>query len=163
MALSRRFLIAYVLLVGVPFALLLGVLHFGRNLAAPFSVQGIWGFTENSVDLALSGCQRDSARTDLPMYISQSGQHVVIEFQPLLKTAAVGEIQGTELTAATPSRAHSAVTSACDASQTYSLTATVDPKAQPPTIAGIFHLDGCASCPPIPFRAIRKRAARGDR
>ena len=161
MRLSRRFFVAYFFLVAVPLALLLGVLHFGRNLAAPPSVQGTWSFNSNAAVAVLGHCGQEAAGADLAMVIRQSGQSLMIELQPILRTAALGEIHGTELLAATPSHSTSVVIGGCSANQPYSLSASVDVKAEPPTMAGALHLDGCPLCPLISFRAIRRSAAQG--
>jgi hypothetical protein len=159
MTLSRRFFVAYLLLVGVPFGVLLGVLHFGRRVAAPAAVDGIWTVTANQSDVARSHCTQ-STWTKLSMTISQSGPNLVIELHPVLTRVALGEVRGRALTAAT---APSAPTTAlgCDPHGAYSVSASLDENPTPVTLAGALHLQGCRECASINFRAVRINLARG--
>ena len=158
MTLSRRFLVAYLLLVGVPFGVLLGALHLGRNLLAPPALDGVWTFTANQSDVARSHCAQ-STWTELSMTISQSGPNLVIELHPMLTRVAFGEVRGRALTAATVFPAHTTV-GGCDPNGAYSLSASLDANSTPATLAGALHLHGCPEGGSIAFRAVRTNVAR---
>jgi hypothetical protein len=83
---TRGLLVEYLLMVGVPFLLLLGVLHLGRALEAPVDIQGKW-------ELALTGTVAPDAScglepqdgTEFAVAISQSGSYVtatISKFNP---------------------------------------------------------------------------------
>lgn len=74
---SRRLLIEYLLMVGVPFILLLGVLHRGQALKAPADIQGDWQVAVNGSSVAGSSCETVLESLDgSPMTISQSGRYL---------------------------------------------------------------------------------------
>src|SRR5690242_19538801 len=149
MTLSRRFLIAYLLLVGLPLGALLGVLHFGRNITAPAAVDGVWIFTLNQSDIARSHCAQ-STWAKLSMTISQSGPNLVIQLHPILTRVAFGEVRGRALNAATLASAP-AIALRCDPNGGYSVSASLDANPTPVTLAGALHLHGCRDCTSINF------------
>ena len=53
---SRNFVVAYIVLVGLPLAGLAGVLRSGRNLAAPMSVDGSWKVEADATRLTNLSC-----------------------------------------------------------------------------------------------------------
>ena len=74
---ARRLLIEYLLMVGVPFILLLGVLHRGQALKAPADIQGNWQVAVNGSSVAGSSCETVLESLDgSPMTISQSGSYL---------------------------------------------------------------------------------------
>ena len=74
---ARRLLIEYLLMVGVPFILLLGVLHRGQALKAPADIQGNWQVAVNGPSVAGSSCETVLGSLDgSPMTISQSGSYL---------------------------------------------------------------------------------------
>ena len=73
----RRLLIEYLLMVGVPFILLLGVLHRGQALEAPADIQGNWQLAVNGSSAAGSSCETVLGSLDgSVMTISQSGSYL---------------------------------------------------------------------------------------
>jgi hypothetical protein len=74
---ARHLLIEYLLMVGVPFILLLGVLHRGQALKAPADIQGNWQVAVNGSSAAGSSCETVLESLDgSPMTISQSGSYL---------------------------------------------------------------------------------------
>jgi hypothetical protein len=75
--LNRRLLIEYLLMVGLPLVLLVGVLHQGRTLQAPAAVEGTWKFTLNGS--AATGGSCDPLLRDVSGFalsVSQSGSYL---------------------------------------------------------------------------------------
>lgn len=73
---SRRLFVEYLLMVGVPLILLLGVLHQGRTLKAPTEIQGSWKFALNG-STPMGSCDPGAWDVDgFAMSISQSGSYL---------------------------------------------------------------------------------------
>ncbi|HKS72598.1 MAG TPA: hypothetical protein VJQ82_05330 [Terriglobales bacterium] len=147
---NRNFVVAYILLVGLPLLALAGVLHAGRKLAAPISVDGIW-----KVELPGSSrgdvCSSAVVSTfDSPLQISQSGKSLLISIGKSVP-AADGTIEGTNVKIALPM-------DSCGGAQGLVLTASVDPKLDPTFLSGFLSPAGCSSssCGAIAFRAVRQ-------
>jgi hypothetical protein len=162
---SRNFVIAYVLLVGLPIVGLVGVLKSGRNLSAPISVDGVWQLQANSAQLASLPCGKalgDSSNTTLS--ISQSGKNFSLGFGTInpsdgSRSVASGVIEGTRLRASLPAaRAASAADGGCVQGRELTLVATVNPKADPRSLAGTLSINDCPSCAPVEFHAVRLAA-----
>ena len=74
---ARRLLIEYLLMVGVPFILLLGVLHRGEALKAPADIQGNWQVAVNGSSVTGSSCETVlELLGGSPMTIFQSGSYL---------------------------------------------------------------------------------------
>jgi hypothetical protein len=154
---NRNFLLAYILLVGLPIAGLVGILKSGRKLTAPVSVDGLWHLQIDASNLASLPCGK--ALTDSPepeLAISQSGKNFTLSLANGPKSNASGVIEGTSVKASiTPSPEWSAL-AGCGSDQGLTLVATVDAKTDPRTLTGQISADHCPSCSAIEFHAVRQ-------
>jgi hypothetical protein len=145
---SRRLLIEYVLMVGLPLILLLGVLHQGRTLKAPSNIEGSWKFALNGSS-ATGGCDpavRDAA--GFAMSISQSGSYLTATmFNPeprLLRGRSEGSdlwFESVQLNGPSPS------------SDLLRLTGTVRNVQGGKLIRGALLMPRRVDCPPVAFEA----------
>lgn len=147
---NRRFIVAYILLVGAPLAALVGVLKVGRNLSAPVSIDGVWKVQVDTTNSAPDPCgQAASSLLDSPIVVSQSGRSLEITFKGASNAAVPGELDGTAIKT-------SLRTSECTNDQFVNLVAFVDPKSVPRTLTGSLAVANCASCSPLQFHAVRE-------
>ncbi len=151
---SRNFVVAYVLLVGLPLLGLAGVLRTGRTLTAPISVDGVWKIEADASRLSGGSCAKTLASlSNSSVGISQSGKNLVLAFNNPSKTVASGALDGKTLKASiVPVRDSS---SDC-ADRSLALTATVDPKSDPRSLTGVLIVSACSSCTPVEFHATRQ-------
>jgi hypothetical protein len=154
---NRNFVIAYVLLVGVPLLGLAGVLKAGHALTAPTSVDGAWTLQTDTA--ALCGLTLQNP----VLTISQSGKDLVVGVSDGLNATGTGTLAGATMDAALPLPA--AGSDHCGSNATLAFKAAIDSKAEPKTMLGTISVNGCASCPEVSYRAIRqthstKREAR---
>jgi hypothetical protein len=143
---NRNFVIAYVVLVGLPLLGLVGVLKAGHGLRAPTSVDGLWTLEASA---ALCG-QRLQNST---MNISQSGQSLVVSLDNGLNITGSGTLSVTAIDAA-----FSIPATAVDrcGGATLLLNAAIDPKEEPKTMHGTISVKDCASCSQVTYRAARQ-------
>jgi hypothetical protein len=152
---NRRFLIAYVLLVGLPLLGLAGVLRTGHRLMAPLSVDGTWKLDIDNGSPSSQPCLKAVASLqDSAMLISQSGKGFVMTFDSG-KFSGSGTIEGTTLGAALPV-AQTAGESRCGDEGMIILAATIDPHAEPRSMSGTFSVNGCSSCTAVKYHATRQ-------
>jgi hypothetical protein len=157
---NRNFVVAYVLLVGLPLLGLAGVLKSGRSLVAPISVDGIWkieaGASRLSSALASQSCDKTVASLAVgSLGISQSGKSLVLTFSGGSKAVASGALEGKNLSASfVPARDASPDNRCGD--QLITLAATIDAQVEPRSLSGVLSVNGCASCVPLEFRAVRQ-------
>lgn len=157
---NRIFVIAYIVLVGLPILGLVGVLKKGRSLTAPISVDGTWTLKADAAALAALPCAKALAGTqDATMSISQSGGNFTLNLNNGPKAAASGTLDGTTFKASVPPAAWPGE-SGCASGQDFSIVAKVDPKANPRSLTGTLSLNGCASCAPVEFQAVRQTPAK---
>jgi hypothetical protein len=150
---NRNFVIAYILLVGLPIAGLLGVLKTGRHLAAPVSVDGNWKVRATADAAASSACfQSISWLQDSPLAISQSGPGLVLSWNGVTKPTAPGSLDGNAIKASIPTGSASG---ACGGGN-LTLLATVDPKSEPRSMKGTITVDGCSSCATLDVHGVRQ-------
>lgn len=153
---NRNFVIAYILLVGVPLVGLAGVLKAGRTLTAPISIDGDWKVEANRTTLSTEPCSRAiSSLANSSLAISQSGRSLVLTFNNPAKTSVSGAIDGKSLNAQLTLREEAASGAGCGADQSMTFAATVDPKSEPESMTGTLLLNGCLSCSPVEFHAER--------
>jgi hypothetical protein len=159
---NRNFVIAYILLVGLPILGLVGVLKSGRNLTAPISIDGVWQVQADPAQLAASPCGKALAsHADATFAISQSGKTFLLGFGSVnpsngSRSVASGTIDGTTLRASLPGNSvASAPDGGCGQGRELTLVATVNPKTDPRSLAGTFSISDCPSCASIEFHAIR--------
>jgi hypothetical protein len=147
---NRRFIVAYILLVGLPLVGLAGVLKTGRGLSAPISIDGVWklsastGLPTQSCDQAVSSFLASS------LVVSQSGKSLALTLNGASKTAFSGELDGRNI------KASLGPVSGCPADQGVILVASVDPKSDPKSLNGFLSVSNCASCSPLEFHAVRQ-------
>jgi hypothetical protein len=163
---NRNFVVAYVLLVGLPLLGLVGILRKGRALSAPFSVNGTWKIEAEADSTQLAGlpCAKSvSHLSNSLLLISQSGKSLSLTLNP--ESTATGVIEGTTITASLTPRDNASARSSnadCGNDDTLTLTATLDPKSNPRSLRGTLSVDACASCAPVEFRALRQPLNPGD-
>jgi hypothetical protein len=157
---NRNFVIAYILLVGLPLLGLVGVLRSGRSLTAPFSVDGAWKFDVGAAHLSAAPCGDFlSAVSNSPVSISQSGASLVIGLGGKTTT---GTLAGKTIKAQFAGAENPNARDCKD--RTLALTATLDPLTEPRTLSGKLSVEGCDSCAPVEFHAVRQpRPAGGTR
>jgi hypothetical protein len=155
---NRNFIIAYILLVGVPLLALAGILRSGRTLNAPFSVDGAWKIDPGAARSSTAPCGDFlSSLSSSSVSISQSGTSLVIGLAG--GKTATGSLAGKSI------KAHFAGTENPSAAEckdrSLALTATLDPLTEPRTLSGRISLEGCDSCAPVEFRATRQPRPAG--
>lgn len=149
---SRNFVVAYILLVGLPLLGLAGVLRSGRNLSAPISVDGTWKIDADSSVLASYPCSSAQSLLSSPLLISQSGKNLVITMGKT-KAPSDGLLENKRLRASIPQG--SDISSPACGAGSFRLTAMVDTTSEPRTLSGTVSAPGCSSCLPVQFRAVR--------
>jgi hypothetical protein len=153
---NRNFIIAYILLVGLPILGLVGVLKRGRSLTAPISVDGVWQVQADPVQVAALPCGKTLAYTpDTALAISQSGRNFTLTLVNGPKSSGSGVLDGTALKASVVPSAAWSEEAGCGNGRELSLVATVDPKSDPRSLAGMLSVSNCPSCAPVKFHAVR--------
>ena len=161
---NRNFLIAYAVLVVLPIAGLFGVLKHGRSLGAPISVDGVWRLQADLSQLAALPCGSSLASTQYAaVTISQSGKNFTLSLNNGPKATASGVLEGTTLKAFVLPSAAWASQAGCGSDHVLTLIATVDPKSEPRTLAGLLSVSECSSCAPVELRAVREIQAGGKK
>ena len=153
---NRNFVIAYILLVGVPLLALAGVLKSGRRLNAPFSVDGAWKMDAKTAHASATPYGDFlSSISNSPVSISQSGTSLVIGLGGKTTTGTLyGKTIKAQFVGTNPN--------ATDCSdRSLALTATLDPLTEPRTLRGRVSVEGCASCAPVEFRAVKQPRPTG--
>ena len=154
---NRNFILAYILLVGLPIVGLIGVLKSGRKLTAPVSVDGLWHLQVDSGRLAALPCGKALADSpDTELAISQSGKNFTLTLSNGPKSTASGALDGTALQASIAPSADWSAQSGCGNGRELSLIATVDTKADPRTLTGLLSINNCPSCDAVEIRAVRQ-------
>ena len=153
---NRNFIIAYILLVGLPIVGLVGVLKKGRSLTAPISVDGVWQVQADPVRVAALPCGRTLASTpETSLAISQSGRNFTLTLVNGPKSTGSGVLDGTSLNASVVPSAAWSEEAGCGNGRELSLVATVDPKTDPRSLAGKLSVNNCPSCTSVEFHAVR--------
>ena len=154
---NRNFLIAYAVLVVLPIAGLFGVLKHGRSLGAPISVDGVWRLDADLSQIAALPCGSSLASTQYSaVTISQSGKNFTLSLNSGPKATASGVVEGTTIKASVLPSAAWASQAGCGSDHVLTLIATVDPKSEPRTLAGLLTVSECSSCAPVELRAVRE-------
>jgi hypothetical protein len=145
---NRNFIVAYILLVGVPLLGLAGVLKAGHALTAPISIDGTWAL-ETSPATLFGQTLQNSLLT-----ISQSGNGLVVSLNNGLNTTGTGTLAGAAMdaTLSMPSTA----ADHCGSDATLALKATIDSKVEPRTMLGTISVKGCGSSAELSYRAVRQ-------
>jgi hypothetical protein len=154
---NSKFLLAYVLLVGLPIAALVGVLKHGKTLTAPKSVDGSWQIQSGWNELGALPCGTASTPEDAVLNISQSGKNFELTLPNGFHTQAFGSIDGKTLNA-TLSPALQPKLAGCSGEKAFTLVASLNTDVRPRTLSGTVAVDGCPTCSPIAFVAVPQRA-----
>jgi len=153
---NRNFVMAYIVLVGLPLLGLVGVLRNGRTLSAPVSVEGRWTFQADPRQPVYQPCLQ--ALISLPnpgMTISQSGKSLVVSLHDPARLTGSGIIEGSTIHASLLPPRGVANGTDCSGEQALSFAAAIDPKTDPKSLAGTLSVSLCSSCAPLPFHATR--------
>ena len=148
---NRRFIIAYIVLVGLPLAGLASVLRSGRSLKAPLSIAGVWKVEAGADTPAAQPCdQAISSLLHSSLTVSQSGRSVELTFNGTAKITANGSLDGKTL------KASLAPAGGCPSDQPVRLVASVDPQSEPKSLSGSLSVADCAACVPVQFHAVKQ-------
>jgi hypothetical protein len=134
-----RSVLLYGAMVGIPLALLLGVLGAGRDLDAPPSLGGAWR-VESGATCGLSQGEH--------FEVVQSGQFVVIRLSE--RSPLQGRLEGDILRAAGGTREASAP--GCGERE---LRLELRLTQSATVLEGTGGVEDCSACPPRPIRAVR--------
>ena len=156
---NRNFVIAYIFLVILPVLGLVGILKGGRTLSAPYSVDGSWKI-ESSLPSASPCGNLPLPVSNTPLSISQSGKTLVVTLGGGTKTTT-GTLDGKIIKAQFPEVTGTDKPAGACGDGRLTLTATLDPLAEPRTMSGTLSVEGCASCAPIEFHAARQPKSPG--
>jgi hypothetical protein len=152
---NRNFVIAYILLVGLPLLGLAGILKSGRDLKAPLAIDGTWKIDSLSAHTEGQSCEKAiSSLAAQSFAVSQSGKTLTLTLNNAAKTSAAGTLDGRSVTV--PLAAADSSVSGCPAGQTYALTASIVPDTAPRAMNGTFSANDCSSCARIEFHAVRE-------
>lgn len=153
---NRRFIIGYVLLVGLPVLALVAVLNRGRDLTAPTSVGGVWKFEIAPDRPSNSACGESlSLLSDSLISISQSGKSLSLTLDNGSRAAVSALIEGDMISGLLPASVNGAEETGCE-NRILTLTATVTGSADARKMVGELSLSGCESCEPVGFHAARQ-------
>ena len=153
---NRRFIIAYILLVGLPLAGLAGVLRAGRHLAAPISIEGSWKIEASaSRPVALPCDHAVASLLNSTLFVSQSGKTLELTLNGISKTVVPGQLEGRQI------RASLGVRAGCPADQRITLKASIGPETEPNLLTGSLSVENCPLCSPFEFRAVRQPKNQG--
>jgi hypothetical protein len=153
----RNFILAYILLVAVPVVGLIGVLKSGRKLVAPISIDGQWKLQVDPVRLAALPCGKALAdSTDAALAISQSGKNFTLSLSNGPRSSGSGQLDNETIKASIAPSPEWAGQAGCGAGRELTLLATVDPRANPRSLAGWLSVADCPSCDSVEFRAVKQ-------
>jgi hypothetical protein len=154
---NRNFILAYILLVGLPIVGLLGVLRSGRKLTPPISVDGLWHLQADPDRLASLPCGNALASSpDTALAISQSGKNFTLTLANGPKSTSSGELDGTALKASIAPSPEWSAQAGCGSDRELALVATVDPKSEPRSLSGTLSVNNCSSCGAVEIRAVKQ-------
>jgi len=156
---NTRFIVAYILLVGLPLFGLAGVLKAGRGLSAPLAVDGVWKLDAVTAQQETRVCSQPLAAMDSLLTISQSGRELVLTLNKQAAATAAGMIEGADLSATFQLPKSSP--EGCGDSLV--LNASIDSKAVPKLMSGTISFRECASCTTERFHAgLQSRAGNSE-
>jgi hypothetical protein len=154
---NRNFILAYILLVGLPIVGLVAVIKSGRGLTAPISVDGLWRIQVDPESLASLPCGKAIAENpETTLAISQSGKNFTLSLANGPRSTSSGTIDSAAVKASIAPAPDWSAQAGCGASQGLTLVATVDAKADPRTLAGHLSANNCPTCGVVPFHAVRQ-------
>jgi hypothetical protein len=155
---NTRFIVAYILLVGLPLFGLAGVLKAGRGLSAPLAVDGVWKLDAVTAQQETQVCIQPAAMDSL-LTISQSGRQLVLTLNKQAAVTGAGMIEGADLSATFQLPKSSP--EGCGDSLV--LNARINSKAVPKLMSGTISVKECASCTTERFHAgMQSRAGNSE-
>jgi|SRR5712675_1752655 len=162
---NRNFIIAYIILVGLPIVGLAAALKSGRTLTAPISVDGVWTVQADPVQLAGLTCAHSFVPTqDTALTISQSGKNFTLSLANSPKSIGSGSIEGTKLRSSLVPPDLWTSQAGCGTGHELSIVATVDGNASSRSLLGTLSVSGCPACTTIRFHGFRQTPpAKGGR
>ena len=159
---KRKLAVAYIFLVGFPLLTLVAILRAGTHLTAPMAVHGDWNVQADFSPWQGVPCGALLNNAQQPLLsIDQSGSELTVRLNDSERTVLPGTIDGFTLSS-TPSDGEIEsepglrANPACRSSQSMRLQAAINQHGKQRSLTGTLHLDGCTSCPPIAFTAIRQ-------
>jgi hypothetical protein len=145
-------ILLYLVLVGVPILVVLGILQLGRGLTAPIAVAGTWSIEKTSQIANDGSCGALPISSDGPaLTITQSGSHVQLMFNDKDRTTLAGELHEKTISTATNTSDQGA-----DAIR---LEATVDRQIEPTSLQGVLSFAHCPQAA-VTFTALHQKPAR---
>ena len=154
---NRRLLIEYLLMVGLPLLMLLGVLQRGRGLEAPSAVHGSWRLAVDESPGPASPCEErlDKLNGSL-LEITQSGNYLDANVKSAERTALRGRSEGRTLWLESVPRENSVLNG-----DLLRLTGTVT-SAGGRVIWGAVLMPRLVDCAPRGFRAVLPAGGAGQ-
>jgi hypothetical protein len=154
---TRRLLIEYLLMVGVPFILLLGVLHRGQTLKAPADIQGNWQLAVNGSSAAGSSCETVLRSLDgAAVTITQSGSYLTASMVNGEHSTLRGRSEGVSLWLESVPSEDSVLNG-----DMLRLTGAVVDEQDSRVIRGTLLMPRMVDCPPQAFEATSPSGDRG--
>jgi hypothetical protein len=154
---QKNFLLAYILLVGLPLLGVFTVLKGGRGLVPLPAMSGDWDLSVDASTAAANNCFAPLTVPRQTVAISQSGADVIVSFKQLREISIAGTLEGNHLTGIT---GPSGPAGTCAEGAALRWTATVMGAPGQRTLDGHFFIDACASCAPAAFHAVRRSPLR---
>jgi hypothetical protein len=152
---NRRLLIEYLLMVGLPLLLLLGVLQRGRGLEAPAAVHGSWRLAVDESPGPASPCEERLGNLNGSlMEITQSGNYLDASVRSAENTALRGRSEGRSLWLESVPRENSVLNG-----DLLRLTGTVANAGGGRVIQGTLLMPRLVDCAPRGFRALSPEGA----
>ena len=132
----------YVLFVGIPLLILIGTLRAGAKFSAPPAISGDW-----AIEPMPNKCAGPLADVSPPtMNIYQTGADLLVAFNDPPKTTLAGHLENGHIAATSSTSGRGAA---------LRLEAALNPEPGHRSMQGRLFFDGCNTCAPVPFRAIK--------
>jgi hypothetical protein len=155
---NSKFVAAYAMFVILPILGLAGILTYGRALTATVSIGGWWQLQANSGELPQALCAEPLPAGGIPVEVVQSGKNLDIKLATG-RTVATGVIAGHMIRVSFDGARSTPGKMGCADSRALILTAQLDSQNDSGVAKGGLSVDGCVSCKPVEFRAVRKSKA----
>lgn len=155
---NRNLVPAYICLVGIPMLGLIGVLDSGHDLRAPLAVRGAWDMQADFHSLAPRSCGALALSSrQRVLEISQSGKQLALALD---RMQGLGTIENTTVTAI---ELRLPGVSCGTGELSVHFQASIESSAGQDVMNGVLDINGCSSCAPVPFRAVRRRERQAER
>lgn len=151
--------LTYLVLVGIPLLILMGILHAGAHLIPPIAVGGPWSLDADFDGVGNSPCGALLRSMKQPaLDIKQAGNELTLTLNNPERTAIAGALDGSALAATEvqPADAGQNGGPTCSGSGAIRIAATVERAGDSRSMNGTFSLGDCAACRPISFSGARQ-------